>query len=226
MGLNKQKGNMYGFVTHTWNAIKGRCSHGCEYCYMIPFWKSNVHLDKKELKTNLGEGNFIFVGSGTDMFAEDVPKEWIIKVLEHCKRYNNTYLFQTKNPRRLNEFFRYFVLDLNGMVGITLETNRGTNSNAPSTYKRAKVFKDIFVETETFVTIEPIMDFDLDNLVGMIEEIKPKFVNIGADSKGHKLPEPSPEKIKELIKELEKFTKVNLKENLKRLIPYIQETKQ
>jgi len=27
MTLNKQKGNMYGFVTHTWNVIKGKCPH-------------------------------------------------------------------------------------------------------------------------------------------------------------------------------------------------------
>ena len=25
--LNEQKGNMYGFVTHTWNPIKGKCFH-------------------------------------------------------------------------------------------------------------------------------------------------------------------------------------------------------
>ena len=49
MAMNKQKGNMYGFVTHTWNAIKGRCSHNCSYCYMIPFWKSDVHLDENTL---------------------------------------------------------------------------------------------------------------------------------------------------------------------------------
>lgn len=30
-----------------------------------------------ELKVNLGEGNFIFVGSSTDEWAANVPSEWI-----------------------------------------------------------------------------------------------------------------------------------------------------
>jgi len=37
MGLNISKGNMYGFMTHTFNIIKGRCSHDCVYCYMKQF---------------------------------------------------------------------------------------------------------------------------------------------------------------------------------------------
>lgn len=32
--IKESKGNMYEFVTHTWNPIKGKCSHGCTYCYM------------------------------------------------------------------------------------------------------------------------------------------------------------------------------------------------
>ncbi len=72
MSLRKQTGNMYSFVTHTWNPIKGRCPHECEYCYMRRFPQGPLHLDEKELWTDLGSGNFIFVGSGTDMWAEEV----------------------------------------------------------------------------------------------------------------------------------------------------------
>jgi len=67
------------------------------------------------------------------------------------------------------------------------------------------------------VTIEPIMDFDLIELVTIIKNIKPEWVNIGADSKGHNLPEPSKEKINALIEELKKITEVKIKDNLKRL---------
>ena len=45
--LNKQKGNMYGFVTHTWNVIKGKCPHDCEYCYMKIFPLGELHFDEK-----------------------------------------------------------------------------------------------------------------------------------------------------------------------------------
>ena len=34
MNLNQSKGNMYEFITHTWNPIKDRCYHDCAYCYM------------------------------------------------------------------------------------------------------------------------------------------------------------------------------------------------
>lgn len=37
MVLNEQKGNMYNFITHTWNPIKGKCWHDCSYCYMKKF---------------------------------------------------------------------------------------------------------------------------------------------------------------------------------------------
>lgn len=82
--LNESKGNMYPFVTHTWNAIKGRCPHDCVYCYMKIWPQKELRLVESEFKTNLGENNFIFVGSSTDMWADDVPIEWIKRVLEYC----------------------------------------------------------------------------------------------------------------------------------------------
>ncbi len=225
MAMNKQKGNMYGFVTHTWNAIKGRCSHDCSYCYMRPFWKSDVYLDEKELKTDLGEGNVIFVGSSTDMWAKDVPTEWIIKVLKHCSKYpKNKYLFQTKNPERFKEggetgdIWREFVFNLDVILGTTIETNRETKlSKAPSPFERLKFMRELETDFSTMITIEPILNFDLDNLAGLIYEAEPTFVNIGGDSKGHSLKEPTKQKIEQLIERLETFTKVNLKDNLKRL---------
>jgi len=41
--------------------------------------KNQLDLMKKELKTDLGNGNFIFVGSSCDLFANDIPKKWILK---------------------------------------------------------------------------------------------------------------------------------------------------
>ena len=82
MGLNIQKGNMYGFVTHTWNTVKGKCLHDCSYCYMKQFKLNPVRFDKKELKTKLqdkefSDSCFIFIGSSCDMFADNIPFDWI-----------------------------------------------------------------------------------------------------------------------------------------------------
>ena len=171
-------------------------------------------FDEKELKTNLGEDNFIFVGSSTDMWLGKT--EWISKVLTHIAKYpKNTYLFQTKFPFG---FYDWTFYD-NQILCITLETNRRYPeiSKAPSPIKRLEDFVEI-EHKRKMVTIEPIMDFDLFSLANYILLIDPEQVNIGADSKGNKLPEPSKGKILELISELETITKVHQKPNLKRLI--------
>jgi len=218
MGLNKQSGNMYPFVTHTWNPIRGRCPHQCMYCYMKKFRVGNLRLEEKEFTTNLGNSNFIFVGSSTDMWATEVPSEWIRKTLEYTKKYNNTYLFQTKNPVRFLKFLSYF--KENYILGVTLETNRDYNiTKAPEPVERWMEFMQLNkYGVRKMVSIEPIMDFDSRDLLCMLQDIKPEFVSIGADSKNNSLIEPSSKKIKELIYHLKRFTKVIIKNNLNRLL--------
>ena len=225
MALNEQSGNMYPFITHTWNPIKGKCSHDCVYCYMKRFKQKPIRLDEKDLKTDLGEGNFIFVGSSTDMWAEDVCQAWIDSVLLTCKRYpKNKYLFQTKNPGRFrNDISMKRFHEMECIFGTTLESNRDhfpySLSKAPFMWPRAEHMVMLAQRGyKTMITVEPVMDFDIQNLVIMIKACKPEWVNIGADSKGHKLPEPSGAKVKELIAALEGAgIEVKEKSNLKRL---------
>ena len=69
MPLNKSKGNMYEFISHTWNPILGRCPHSCLYCYMRRTWSKDnmVRYVQKEQNTKLGAGKKIFVGSSVDL---------------------------------------------------------------------------------------------------------------------------------------------------------------
>jgi len=225
MPLNKQRGNMYSWITHTWNPIRG-CLHGCTYCYVksMPNYDSKPRLVEKELKYSLGEDNTIFVGSASDMFGEWVPAEWIEQVLKYTHRFYNTYLFQTKNPACFAEFYSLFPYKT--ILGTTIETNRNHKlSKAPPFNERVIWMQKMSMGThifngepfDTMVSIEPIMDFDLEELIASISAIRPKFVSVGADSKGHNLPEPSPEKIRNLLEILEKFTEVRIKNNLRRL---------
>ena len=47
--LNEAKGNMYSWVTHTWNTVKGECPHGCTYCYMHRWGQQKpVRFDESE----------------------------------------------------------------------------------------------------------------------------------------------------------------------------------
>lgn len=219
MGLNISKGNMYEFVTHTFNTIKGECPHGCTYCYMTRWGKQKpVHLDRKEFRTDLGSGNFIFVGSSCDMFADKIPSIWIEETLEHCSKYDNRYLFQSKNPALMGAWLIY-PTNLDVVACTTIETNRWSPEimkNSPHPRLRAMAMREI--NLPKYVTIEPIMDFDLDELVDLIWIAEPEQVNIGADSGKNGLPEPGIDKVLELVDRLNDFTVVSKKRNLKRLV--------
>lgn len=218
MGLNVGKGNMYSFITHTFNVVKGKCPHNCSYCYMKKWGNQpDTHIDKKEFTADLGDNNFIFVGSSCDLFAEGIKQDWILKTLYHCNNYDNKYLFQTKNPKAINYYSDSLPIDT--VICTTIETNRyyqNIMGNCPTPYDRA--FEMSVIPYDKYLTIEPIIDFDLNNLVEMVKRCDVIQVNIGADSGGNNLPEPPKEKILELISELKKFTTVKEKSNLKRLL--------
>ena len=68
----------------------------------------------------------------------------------------------------------------------------------------------------TYVTLEPLMDFDLDEFVELIKKCKPILVNIGYNTNFRvSLPEPSTDKVVKLIERLIPYTKIHLKENSK-----------
>ncbi|GAG98094.1 unnamed protein product, partial [marine sediment metagenome] len=74
------------------------------------------------------------------------------------------------------------------IVGTTAETNRYIPeiSNAPSPSARLGWLSQ-FVGIDKMISVEPIMDYDLDTFIGCIRQVFPKFVSIGADSKNNNL---------------------------------------
>ena len=210
---------MYSWVTHTWNTIKGECPHGCTYCYMKRWGKQKpVSFDEKELKTDLGSGNFIFVGSSCDMFARNLPDKWVIDTLNYCSSFvGNDYLFQSKNPEGFKDFEVY--LKPYAKLCTTIETNRYYDQmgNTPYPSMRSEDMHDL-EGWDKYVTIEPIMDFDLEEMINLIRWCNPVQVNIGADSGNNYLQEPSKEKLLALIEALKEFTMIDQKRNLTRLL--------
>lgn len=223
MGLNSTKGDMYKFIDYTWNPIKGKCLHDCSYCYMrtMPRYQHLV-LAEDEFRTDLGNGNKIFIGSSTDMFAENIPSEWITKVLDYCNEKNNTdkpntYLLQSKNPKRFLEFINHPIMK-RVVFCTTIETNRfypEIMNNAPKIEERVEAMEEIAKQGfPLLVTAEPLMQFDLEEMVALIKRCNPKWVNIGRESKRKVLiPEPTEKEAQQLIAELKEFTKVNVKDN-------------
>ncbi len=216
--MRKSTGNMYEFVTHTWNPVSGKCSHDCSYCYMKKWGElAPIHINESKMKANLGEGNFIFVCSGCDLFARDIPDRYIELVADRAKIFDNRYLWHTKNPQR---FFNWKESFREGdVLCVTMETNiydRRYMNNAPKIMDRFSYLCEY--SGEKMITIEPIMDFDVRDFASIIIDARPIQVNIGADSGKNNLPEPSAEKIEQLIRAIEPFTKVHLKKNLRRLM--------
>ena len=140
-------------------------------------------------------------------------------IMLQCKKYGyHTYFFQTKNPARYLKYLPDFLWD--SILCTTIETNRWypeIMGNAPHPELRAAAMNRI-TGFEKQITIEPIIEFDLDEMVSMIKFCEPTKVNIGADSKRNHLPEPSKDKLLALIDALKEFTVIERKTNLERLL--------
>jgi hypothetical protein len=209
---------MYTFVTDRWNPVRGECPYKCAYCY-VKRWgrvQKPLYLNEKVLLSPLGSGKYYFICSGCDLFHPDVPEEWIAAVRKQTMLYpDNKYLWHTKNPQRLVELIEP---GPNDIACVTIESNKGYPciTKAPLPIERITYLSKW--EGKRMITVEPVMDFDLDIFTGMILEAEPVQVNIGADSGGHGLAEPPPSKIEMLIENLERYTNVHRKANLDRIL--------
>ena len=218
------KSNMYDGVI-TWNPLGGECPHKCGYCSTNNLKRFPGVRAKYSGPLCLYPGypketnKTVFVCAQNDLFAKEVPFEWIGEIISRCRVVDNTYLFQSKNPERMKEFAPHFPDKT--ILCTTIETNRiyPQMGNTVSPIERSKaMLSHVLAGFITQITIEPIMDFDLDEFAELIYYTTPNQVNIGADSKRNNLPEPSKEKVLALIAELEKFTVVKQKSNLARLL--------
>ncbi len=225
MTLNKSKGNMYDFIDTKWNPLGGECCHKCEYCSTNRFRRYKAVNEKytgipkiinKELKY-LGKNKIIFVVSQNDLFAKSIPDSFILKILNHCCKYDNIYYFQTKNPARYLDFIPFF--PKKSIFCTTIETDFIRHGSIiPTPHERLSAMINLPKNYIRHITIEPIQDFS-DYFYDFILSCNPNQINIGANTSiDVQLHEPSKNKILKLIHELEKFTIVKQKSNLKRLL--------
>jgi protein gp37 len=208
---------MFDVITDTWNPVVG-CLHHCTYCWARRLAETklkNIERYKDGFKPKLVEKElerkfykkYVFAVDMGDLFGEWVPPEWIIKVIDATKKSpSSSFLFLTKNPKRYMEF-----LDLypeNVVLGATIETNKDYPvSKAPATVERYDFMKKLPFKNK-IISIEPIMDFDLETFVKWIKDINPVMVHVGYDNYNNNLPEPSLSKTYQLIDQLRVFTRV------------------
>ncbi|MEM2002170.1 MAG: DUF5131 family protein, partial [Candidatus Methanomethylicaceae archaeon] len=192
------KSRMFPFITKTWNPVK-YCSHDCVYC-----WARRYSLDprpriyEERLSAKFSPNDFVFVCDLGDLFCRDVPWEHVERVAEVINRFPQTrFLLLTKNPRAYGD------LDLghpeNVWFGVTLESDRNYPgiSKAPLQSERIDGLRSLARSGRNiFVSVEPVLDFDLTDFLWVFEFIKDEEfgkicgVAVGYDNYDHKLPEP------------------------------------
>ncbi len=195
----------------TWNPFRG-CRFDCTYCgptfkrqakrqkqNCVQCYDYSPHYHEERLKTIPSEEIVFVCGNGDISFCEPAFTRRIIEQIKrHHSRTPKTFYLQSKRPAYFAQFTSEF--PDNVILLTTLETNRDKPavSKAPVPSERYRQFKALDYPRKV-VTIEPVMDFDLDVFTGWIRDLGVEYVWLGLNShpEALALPEPSPEKLKE-----------------------------
>ena len=167
------------------------------------------------LRKRYGEGDFIFDCDMRDKYSPDVPDQMILRVYEwQASNRGALFLDLTKYPTRYPGL--QYRIPKNVVIGATIETNRPIPpevTRAPSTDYRLMAMRYMAEHLDhwTFVSVEPILDFDVEEFVGALEKVRPWKVAVGYDNWRNRLTEPPLEKTERLIELLEEFTEVERK---------------
>jgi hypothetical protein len=206
--------------TKSWNPFVG-CRFECVYCkpsfQNLIAWigrmrkceqcKNYSPHEHPERLTRIPKDRAIFVCEDSDIsFANPRYMKSILQVMRTDNIEDRIWFLQSKNPKCLEVYIEF--LPENAYLLTTLETNRDEGyasiSKAPPPSERYRDFLGLKWNRK-MVTVEPIMDFDLDTFTGWLLNIKPKAVFIGYNSHPKNVPLPEPEKQKtwKLIHSLE-----------------------
>lgn len=199
------------WADRVWNPITGctKVSEGCEHCYAErmahrlagrygypkdkPFSVVS-HPDKTEEPMHWKKPSRVFVCSMGDLFHEDVPFLWIAVVfgVMHTAR-QHTYMILTKRPKRMKEFFEWFVgPEWRGAwpreykhvwLGVTAENQQRADERIPILLQ--------IPAAKRFVSIEPMLGpVDLTNLDGGVIAAEYRGITLDALIGGRKSETP------------------------------------
>ena len=241
--ISRSNGNMYDFVSHQHTHLRGKCPHGCHYCYVQEMerryhgghYAGELRLSEKEfacsydtpkIRREALEAGFdhpiFFIEHCNDIGC--APESWALRIYEQCRKFDACeYVFQSKRPSELNRL--QYAFPSRFMVGTTVESDTVPHTmydagNLPQTPGHRLDAMRLWNGVRKFLTIEPILNMnDPAAFAECIAMCGFDFVNIGADSKGTGLAEPSKEQVLELIAALQKHgVTIRKKTNLERLL--------
>lgn len=161
------------WTDRTWNPITGCTKHsaGCAHCYAetmarrlcsmhLPKYKNafqlTLHPESLEEPKQWKRGHNIFVCSMSDLFHEQVPFEFVDKVMKTIEDTpQHRYQLLTKRPERMAEYFCTHKVPKNAWLGTTVE-----NVTSKSRIAYLQAIPNVNVR---FLSCEPLLE-DLGNL--------------------------------------------------------------
>jgi protein gp37 len=150
----------------TWNPVTGctKISTGCKHCYAermalrlkamgqpnyINGFKLTLHEQTLELPLTWKQPQMIFVNSMSDLFHEDVPLEFIVKVFEVMKKASwHTFQILTKRSKRLINLDSQLNWPDNVWMGVTVENQDYDFRISDLRYSHSRV---------KFLSLEPLL---------------------------------------------------------------------
>jgi len=166
-------------------------------------YQGEPYLDERVLKKRYGKDDFVFVQDMTDIFCPSVTDEMIMDVLCWIEESPEAhFLLLTKNPNRYFVFLEE--IPRNVVFGATIESNRDYPNLSKAPLQHYRISSMGFLrqmEPNIFVSVEPILDFDL-NIFSRELLYMNCSVALGYDNYNNKLQEPTPEKFWGLVEEL------------------------
>jgi len=155
----------------TWSPVTGctPISEGCQHCYAKRMAKRlagrfgyplhggfevSIHEDRLGVPARWKKPRRIFCVSMGDLFHDDAPHWFILKVIYEMRRVpRHTYMILTKRPERMRAFFEQYYPDgkplPNLWLGVTAENQARADERIP-------ILLQIPAE-KRFVSIEPML---------------------------------------------------------------------
>lgn len=155
------------WTERTWNPITGctKYSMGCENCYAEKMarrlcamnnekyrngFEVTLHVDELREPLKWKKPSTVFVCSMSDMFHQDVPFEFVDKIMATIKSTpQHNFQLLTKRADRMAEYFKSKLVPKNVWIGVTVEAAK---------YKdRVDYIRDINASVK-FISCEPLLD--------------------------------------------------------------------
>lgn len=165
----------------TWNPVTGctKISKGCEHCYAAVMarrlkgmgkpkyangFNVTMHEDALIEPTLWKSPCVIFVCSMSDLFHQDVPFEFIDKVMDVIRKTpHHNYQILTKRAERMEEYFYNRKVPKNAWLGVTVENQKAKYRIKYLTRIKAQIH---------FLSCEPLLEnleeLELENIQWII----------------------------------------------------------